>query len=473
MAAPADSDRNRFRRHVDASPHELPREFADTVDRLGSEVKDPVARLRFLRDSIQTVEEIQPKLPQVPRLARPLVFRYLGWRGLARLPGAAARGTRRWAQMRIAAVQLAVVAAGSGLLLGAGYSTYILADTARPYLTTGDFTTKYSPAAGALPPAAAPKPVVETEPPDPVLDGGEKPEKIWLVERTPNFELYSNGLRVETRDVRSAPGRQYVTFDAGSYGMSKDSSRPVGIVFHTTESDILPLEPENNASLLRSSQSVLSYVRRRQLYHYLIDRFGRVYRIVPDTARANHAGHSVFEADGRIHLNLNHSFFGVSFETRFQPDGPIPLTQAQLQSGRMLTDHLRSKYEIPAGMTTTHGLVSINPRSGKVGHHVDWARNFPFRRFGLSDGYAPRPASVRFFGFRYDADLLNAIGRPWAGLEKAQAEFEARAASQRRSLDEIRLESYRLYEELAERQRTVARPAAGLESASSGGGGGR
>ena len=46
------------------------------------------------------------------------------------------------------------------------------------------------------------------------------------------------------------------------------ASDPVGIVFHTTESDILSLEPENNASLLRNSKNLVAYMGRMK------DRFG-------------------------------------------------------------------------------------------------------------------------------------------------------------------------------------------------------
>lgn len=448
MSDASDPRKHRPRsRLIGVEPVVLPPEFAKTVEALGSEVRDPVDRLRFLRQSVSTVGEVEKTLPAFPKMARPWIYKYAGWRGLSRLPGVASRGARRKAQFKIAMLQICLVVAGSALLLGAGYSTMWLAGSVKA--TTAPLSV---PASNG--PIARPAPTLVG------LDStGVKPNSIWRVEQTKSYELFSNGLRVETVDTRDAPQRSYVTFDPVTEEMSEPAQAPVGIVFHTTESDILPLEPENNGSLLRSSQNLIAFVRRHQLYHYLIDRFGRVYRIVPDNARANHAGNSAFESGGRLFLNLNHAFFGVSFESKFSATGPVPLTEAQVQSGRMLTDHLRSAYSIDASMCTTHGIVSLNPKTQKIGHHVDWARNFPFRAFGLPDLYDPLPASVRYLGFRYDDELVAAIGEVWTGLKRAQAEIDAKATQSGRSADDLRLEAFRRYEEMSERQRTSTRSA--------------
>ena len=44
----------------------------------------------------------------------------------------------------------------------------------------------------------------------------------------------------------------------------------------------------------RQHQRLLRYVQQNRLYHYVIDRFGRVYRVVAEESKANHAGHSVW-----------------------------------------------------------------------------------------------------------------------------------------------------------------------------------
>jgi len=63
-----------------------------------------------------------------------------------------------------------------------------------------------------------------------------------------------------------------------------------GIVFHTTESLQIPFEAQRNRALKRIGESLLQYVGRRCAYHYLIDRFGRVFRVVAEQDAANHAG---------------------------------------------------------------------------------------------------------------------------------------------------------------------------------------
>jgi len=88
--------------------------------------------------------------------------------------------------------------------------------------------------------------------------------------------------------------------------------RPVGIVFHTSESDIWPLEESFNEKLRDSSLNLLRYLKKNRVYHYLIDRFGRVFRVVEETDKANHAGMSVWSAGSRVYLNLNGPTIGVS-----------------------------------------------------------------------------------------------------------------------------------------------------------------
>ena len=62
--------------------------------------------------------------------------------------------------------------------------------------------------------------------------------------------------------------------------------------------------------LKRLGESLLEYVRRKHAYHYLIDRFGRVYRVVAESDTANHAGYSVWADDEWFYVNLNESFLG-------------------------------------------------------------------------------------------------------------------------------------------------------------------
>lgn len=427
---------------------ELSPEFARTVEGLTREIKDPVERLRFLRNSTRSVRQLEDQIPKVPALARPLVYKYLGWRGLTLLKGDKAAGIRRGARGKIAALQVGIVLAGAGLLLGASYGTIRLASSLGRRAPTVEARVRPEVQTAVVP---APAPVKEPE----VL--AERPNSIWLVEQGRDYELYSNGLRIDTSQRVKGTRRSYAAIDETSGGVLSLSSEPVGIVFHTTESDIQSLEPENNASLLRNSKNLVAYIKRHEFYHYLIDRFGRVYQILNDESRANHAGFAVWAGGGRVYMNLNHAFFGVSFESRFAPEGPLPLTEAQLQAGRLLTEHLVRRYDLDPRLCVGHGIVSVNPKTRKIGHHVDWAKNFPFKTFGLPDAYDVEPASVRLFGFGYDGDLAKAIGEPWPGVFKAEAELERNALKSGQSTDELKRSLTRRFDLWFEEQSQAAK----------------
>ncbi|HKP72619.1 MAG TPA: peptidoglycan recognition family protein, partial [Pyrinomonadaceae bacterium] len=236
-----------------------------------------------------------------------------------------------------------------------------------------------------------------------------RPEKVWQVEQKDNYERYSNGARILTdyETQNHARGYYVLPHNQGALVKTGDGSQvrrdPVGIVYHTSESDMLPFTSDNNASIETHTRGLLEYVRKNRSYNYLIDRFGQVYRVVRDTDAANHAGNSVWsDADG-VYVGLNESFLGVCFETNSEAGSlDEQLTEAQLVAGRLLTQVLRSRYQINDADCVTHGLVSVNPVNMRICYHHDWARDFPFEAFGLSDKYAVAPVSVSEFGFTYD-----------------------------------------------------------------------
>ena len=116
----------------------------------------------------------------------------------------------------------------------------------------------------------------------------------------------------------------------GSSGEKR--TEPVGIVYHTTESLQAPFEPGQNNVLKRVGESLLEYVRRRRCYNFLIDRFGRVFRIVNESDAADHAGHSVWADDRYFYVNLNDSFIGISFEAQTVAGRRPPTWQAARKS---------------------------------------------------------------------------------------------------------------------------------------------
>jgi len=170
---------------------------------------------------------------------------------------------------------------------------------------------------------------------------------VWLVEKSPAYELYSNGLRIETRFTVSSRPRSFIAFDRRDRDLSPGlwASDPVGIVYHTSESHSAPFEPGQNQVIKRQGEALLEFVRQKRAYHFVIDRFGRVHRIVAETDTAHHAGNSVWADAKWVYINLNTSFLGISFEGETQ-DLKENLTPAQIHAGRVLTEMLRSRYRI-------------------------------------------------------------------------------------------------------------------------------
>jgi hypothetical protein len=286
-----------------------------------------------------------------------------------------------------------------------------------------------------------------------------QPEKVWMVEQGADFERYSNGARIINTFETSNRPRRYVPFKQGAAEPAGEAqSAPVGIVYHTSESDLVPFVEDNSGSIEFRSKNLLGYVREHKSYNYVIDRFGQVYRVVRDEDAAYHAGNSVW-SDGRVTFTgLNESFLGVAFETKADADKGEQLTEAQLLAGRLLTQVLRSRYQIDDANCTVHGLVSVNPTNGRILFHHDWARNFPFEALGLSDKYAVAPASVGELGFGYDPDVVAEIGGSfWPGVAEAEGEFARRAEGQGTPPEELRRRMRTVYRERMGAQRALLR----------------
>ena len=270
------------------------------------------------------------------------------------------------------------------------------------------------PATRAIRVETAAQPVLETR-------------NIWPVEQTGDHDLYSNGLRIENALQISNSPRSYHAIAQGSGTLGPARTQPAGIVFHTTESHQTPFEPEQTSALKRIGQELLLYVRNQRAYHFVIDRFGRVHRIVVESDAANHAGPSVWADSKWIYLHLNESFLGVAFEGSTYSD-EAAMTEAQLRAGKALVEMLRAKYNLPAENCVVHAQISVNPGNWRIGFHTDWGIGFPFREMGLPDNYSIPLPSIYAFGFGYDDSFLRATGFSWKGLELAANQVQRQAA---------------------------------------------
>ena len=418
-------------------------ELQEAIGSVSRNITDPVAKLRYIRRSLADGQAADRHVRAVPSpWLRRVLYRILSIAGLrhtldTRSFGYNARGDAASGRMLVLS-RISVAAAALLVAVGLVAVAYKAArPTARPVEASVPSPTSEAP--------APPAPLAEPAPKLP-RTAGLAPSAVWLVEKGEGFEQYSNGLRIDTTVAVTGPPRRYRVFEPdGGFGEAVYAA-PVGILFHTTESDVWPLEASFNENLRDSSQRLLRYVSRHRLYHYLIDRFGRVYRVVEEDRKANHAGHSVWAAEGRTYLNLNHAFFGVAFETRWDGGRALPITQAQLASGRTLTEYLRQRYGIAPEMCVTHGLTSVNPRTHRIGHHLDWARGFPFEAFGLPDQYRRPAPSVAAFGFGYDEEFLRVLDEPWPGVRAAEQGLAQEAASRGTSVAQVRRERQDLYD---------------------------
>lgn len=295
--------------------------------------------------------------------------------------------------------------------------------------------------------------------PEPSLDLAPRsmpaaaPADVWMVEQQPGHELYSNGLRIERQFETANEPRRYEVYARGQEerGAVEARSAPAGIVFHSTESATAEFRADQATRLKLLGKYLLHYVQSERAYHYVIDRFGRVWRIVRESDAANHAGHSVWADDRWTYINLNNSFLGVSLEGRSaDPSGEKePITRGQLHALRLLTEMLRSRHAIPAGNCVTHAQVSVSPSNREAGYHFDWATGFPFAALGLPDNYETPMPSLWLFGFTWDPSLVNLTGEPfWKGLVLGQDRLRQSAAARGMTVEQYRLARGRVYRQI-------------------------
>ena len=420
--------------------------------RITDEIEDPVAKLRYLRGAMETADDaLVTHLPFAP--ARRAWYR---WRGLEALDavldptanettaiGDRTLTARRTARRVVAGAVATTLLLAPALLAGLALQMNSRASSSGP-ATTVDVAPTPAPASAPQGVTAPPLAPVAEELPQDVM--GLMPTTIWLADRGPDWELYSNGLRIETGQVVQGSSRADFACMIALAACRKRCTRSRS-AFSTTPRKAICGRSRRISSrqLRRSSAGLLRYVRKTQAYNYLIDRFGRVYRVVDDETRAKHAGRAVWARNDEVYLDLNNAFLGVSFESRWENGRTLPITRAQLIAGRNLTHYLRQRFAIAPEMCVTHGLTSVNAKQRLIGYHRDWARGFPFDAFGLPDLYAQPTPSVALFGFGYDEHFLRSIGERWPGLDRGRTVARDEARERSMSVEALRQERQALY----------------------------
>ena len=434
---------------------------AKLVDRYSRYIQSPVLRLKFLQSAmkIKPPDALVNRLPVVGTLPhRALLIVELSKVLPVTEPAPLAlRVTALLYRLRYAVYAACLIVA---LAIGLGLGYAVMNVVGRLFVSTEakGAATSAPEGANANANVAASDAVAHIG-----SEAGLTLDKVWLAEQGSGYEFYSNGARVLTEYETAGERRDFYRFEVERVARGEDDgerlTRPLGIVYHISEGDQLPFDNEYNASLQTQSKALLDYARGHRLYNYVIDRFGRVYRIVRDEEAANHAGNSAW-SDGRdLYVNLNASFIGVCFEGQSQRGkavGADGINETQIYAARQLTAVLRSKYQIADANCVTHGLVSVNPSNKLMGYHTDWVAGFPFAAIGLTDKYETEIAAISRLGFNYDSAYLSAAGgRRWPGLDRADAALRDAARQAGASVEEKRRALQEVYERLYARQRAL------------------
>jgi hypothetical protein len=428
--------------------------YARLVDRYSRYIESPVLRLKFLNSTLN-VEQPQHRWKRLPLVGslpdRAMIIVELSKVLPPNQP--APLGIRLASLMYRVRYALYAMCVAVAIFAAAGlvYAVSRIVSNLSPSTQAKDIDTKNQNAAAGLNSGDAVAAIAS--------GAGLTLDKVWLAEQGDGYEFYSNGARVLTEFQTEGSGRSFYRFDIRDLAeLSKQSeilSNPVGIVYHVSESDLLPFADNYNSSLKNTSRALLEYAREHKLYNYVIDRFGRTYRIVRDEFAASHAGNSVWSDGQSVYVNLSASFLGICFEGRGAAMGAEGINEAQIYAARVLTAVLRSRHGIDDANCVTHGLVSVNPSNRLMGYHTDWVSEFPFEALGLSNKYQSELVAISRLGFGYDRAYVAAAGGKWPGLDRADAALREEAAKNNLSVEKERQVLSRVFARVYSKQREL------------------
>jgi N-acetylmuramoyl-L-alanine amidase len=135
--------------------------------------------------------------------------------------------------------------------------------------------------------------------------------------------------------------------------------------------------------------------------HYVVEENGTIWRLVPETRRAFHAGHSRWAGE----RELNDVSIGIEIANPGHEWGYRPFPEEQMAAVELLSCDLLSRYPIPPRRVVGHSDIAPD-RKADPGEFFDWPR---LARAGI--GIWPEPA----------ANLTGGRGRGIGVVERAGA----------------------------------------------------
>lgn len=484
-----------------SEPEKLPpKSYRERIEKLAEQISDPVRKLKFLNQAvadyyrnhapapIESEEEGRSK--EGERKGKINAADRSGRNDFTdKQEGGSSKksaGTGRWYGLVLFwGLTLLVCGLGIFMIFSRGKMPLNIAD----YFQLQSETVVYHHVDSPALDSTDPNPSTRDEPEKQIEESPSPPEYpeypdtlVWMIEKTSDSEYYSNRLRIFTTETTDNIPRHYHRIPIGATDIPKtapESDQVAGLLFHASESDIYAFKPEMTQSIKEYSRLLIRYIRNKKAYHYFIDRFGQVYRLVREDHAAFHAGNSIWMDSESVYLDLNHAFIGICFEgkdfknnghrkrkeagngnsTHITPMDKSSISEAQLRSGKELTDWLRVKYKIPQHNCVPHSLVSVNPYDGLIGHHLDLSYDFPFDMFGLSNKYQERIPAITEFGFssnNYFSEIMK--GRIWPGIALSEEYLKNRANERKMPLKDYRRLLNSNFKKLFEWQKEMNHP---------------
>ena len=164
--------------------------------------------------------------------------------------------------------------------------------------------------------------------------------------------------------IDSLPANELPWVGSVNFGIRK----PNFVILHHTAQD-------SAAQTLKT----FTIARTQVSSHYVVGRDGKVYQMVNDYLRANHAGASKWGNE----TDLNSSSIGIEIDN----NGKEPFTEPQIKSLITVLGALKKRYNIPAANFIGHADIAPGRKNDP--------KNFPWKRLAESG-----------FGLWYDSLLM-------------------------------------------------------------------